>query len=173
MRCPFCGYLETQVKDSRPAEDSAAIRRRRSCPSCGARFTSYERVQLRELMVKKSTGESEVFSRDKLYKSMSLALQKRPIDEDKVERTVNSIIRQLELLGENEIPSGMIGKKTMDALYSLDKVAYVRYASVYQDFRHTGDFTNFIHELQSRIKDDAKDIPPDEIVIPKKKKKDE
>lgn len=159
MRCPFCGYLETQVKDSRPAEDNAAIRRRRSCPSCGARFTSYERVQLRELMVKKSNGEAEVFNRDKLHKSMFLALRKRPIDEDKLERTVNSIIRQLELLGENEIPSGLIGKKTMDALYSLDKVAYVRYASVYQDFRETGDFTDFIGELQRRIKDDAKTVP--------------
>lgn len=171
MRCPFCGYLETQVKDSRPAEDGASIRRRRSCPSCGARFTSYERVQLRELMVKKSDGESEVFSRDKLYKSMFVALRKRPIDEDKVERTVNSIIRQLELLGESEIPTDMIGKKTMDALYSLDKVAYVRYASVYQDFRETGDFTDFIHELQSRVKEEVKELPA-EIMLPPKKKKE-
>lgn len=170
MRCPFCGYLETQVKDSRPAEDSAAIRRRRSCPSCGARFTSYERVQLRELMVKKSDGEAEVFSRDKLYKSMFVALRKRPIDQDKLERTVNSIIRQLELLGENEIPTDMIGKKTMDALYSLDKVAYVRYASVYQDFRETGDFTDFIQELQRRIKDSAHEIPEEISLAPKKKK---
>lgn len=159
MRCPFCGYLETQVKDSRPAEDNAAIRRRRSCPSCGARFTSYERVQLRELMVKKSDGESEVFSRDKLHRSMFVALRKRPIDEDKLERAVNSIIRQLELLGESEIPTDMIGKKTMDALYSLDKVAYVRYASVYQDFRETEDFTDFIRDLQRRIEDDLKVDP--------------
>ena len=115
MRCPFCGYLETQVKDSRPAEDNAAIRRRRSCPSCGARFTSYERVQLRELMVKKSNGDTEVFNRDKLHKSMFLALRKRPIDEEKLERTVNSIIRQLELLGESEIATDTIGRKTMDA----------------------------------------------------------
>jgi transcriptional repressor NrdR len=171
MRCPFCGYLETQVKDSRPAEDNAAIRRRRSCPSCGARFTSYERVQLRELMVKKSNGESEVFNRDKLHKSMFLALRKRPIDEEKLERTVNSIIRQLELLGENEIPTDMIGKKTMDALFSLDKVAYVRYASVYQDFRETGDFTDFIHELQRRIKDVAKELGEDDLLPPKKKGK--
>ena len=170
MRCPFCGYLETQVKDSRPAEDNAAIRRRRSCPSCGARFTSYERVQLRELMVKKSNGESEVFNRDKLHKSMFLALRKRPIDEDKLERTVNSIIRQLELLGEGEISTGAIGRKTMDALFKLDKVAYVRYASVYQDFRETGDFTDFVHELQRRIKDEAKELPPEEVLPPKKKK---
>lgn len=155
MRCPFCGYLETQVKDSRPAEDNAAIRRRRSCPSCGARFTSYERVQLRELMVKKSDGETEIFARDKLYKSMSLALRKRPVDEEKLERAVNSIIRQLELLGENEITSDMIGKKTMDALFMLDKVGYVRYASVYQDFRNTEDFTDFVQELQRRVQDDA------------------
>jgi len=167
MRCPFCGYLETQVKDSRPAEDNAAIRRRRSCPSCGARFTSYERVQLRELMVKKSDGEVEIFSRDKLYRSMSLALRKRPIDEEKLERAVNSIIRQLELLGENEITSDMIGKKTMDALFMLDKVGYVRYASVYQDFRNTDDFTDFVQELQRRVQDDATiEMPFDK---PKKK----
>lgn len=155
MRCPFCGYLETQVKDSRPAEDNAAIRRRRSCPSCGARFTSYERVQLRELTVKKSDGETEIFSRDKLYNSMSLALRKRPVDEEKLERTVNSIIRQLELLGENEIPSDLIGRKTMDALFTLDKVGYVRYASVYQDFRNTDDFTDFVQDLQRRVQDDS------------------
>jgi transcriptional repressor NrdR len=171
MRCPFCGYLESQVKDSRPAEDNSAIRRRRSCPSCGARFTSYERVQLRELMVKKSTGETEVFNRDKLHKSMFLALRKRPIDEEKLERTVNSIIRQLELSGKTEIPTDLIGRKTMDALFSLDKVAYVRYASVYQDFRETGDFTDFIHELQRRIKDNAKELD-ENILLPPKKKKD-
>ena len=171
MRCPFCGYLETQVKDSRPAEDNAAIRRRRSCPSCGARFTSYERVQLRELMVKKSNGDTEVFNRDKLHKSMFLALRKRPIDEEKLERTVNSIIRQLELLGESEIATDTIGRKTMDALFRLDKVAYVRYASVYQDFRETGDFTDFIHELQRRIKDDVKEISPEDVLPPKKKDK--
>lgn len=170
MRCPFCGYLETQVKDSRPAEDNAAIRRRRSCPSCGARFTSYERIQLRELMVKKSNGDTEVFNRDKLHKSMFLALRKRPIDEEKLERTVNSIIRQLELLGESEIATDTIGRKTMDALFRLDKVAYVRYASVYQDFRETGDFTDFIHELQRRIKDEAKALPPEEVLPPKEKK---
>jgi transcriptional repressor NrdR len=112
-------------------------------------------VQLRELMVKKSDGETEIFARDKLYKSMSLALRKRPIDEEKLERAVNSIIRQLELLGENEISSDMIGKKTMDALFMLDKVGYVRYASVYQDFRNTDDFTDFVQDLQRRVQDDG------------------
>ena len=157
MRCPFCGYVETQVKDSRPAEDGAAIRRRRNCPSCEARFTSYERVQLRELIVKKSDGETELFSRDKLYRSMILALRKRPVDEDKLDRMVNTIIRQLELSGETEITSGMIGKAAMDALYSLDKVGYVRYASVYRDFRDTNDFTDFVKDLQNRIKKEEKD----------------
>ncbi len=157
MRCPFCGYVETQVKDSRPAEDGASIRRRRNCPSCEARFTSYERVQLRELIVKKSNGETELFSRDKLYRSMILALRKRPVDEEKLDRMVNTIIRQLELAGETEITSGTIGKAAMDALYSLDKVGYVRYASVYRDFRDTGDFTDFVKDLQNRIKKEEKD----------------
>lgn len=170
MRCPFCGYLETQVKDSRPAEDNAAIRRRRSCPSCTARFTSYERVQLRELNVKKSDGETELFSRDKLYHSMAVALRKRPVDEDKLERTVNSIIRQLELMGENEITSDIIGRKTMDALFMLDKVGYVRYASVYNDFRNTEDFTDFVQDLQRRVQDDAT-LQLDLETAKKKKKK--
>ncbi len=157
MRCPFCGYVETQVKDSRPAEDGAAIRRRRSCPSCEARFTSYERVQLRDLMVKKSDGKIEPFSRDKLYRSMALALRKRPVDEEKLERIVNSIIRQLELSGESEIPTDTIGKRAMDAIYSLDKVAYVRYASVYDDFTETGDFTDFIRDLDRRMTEEEKE----------------
>lgn len=169
MRCPFCGYLETQVKDSRPAEDNAAIRRRRSCPSCTARFTSYERVQLRELTVKKSTGESEPFSRDKLHHSMAVALRKRPVDEEKLERTVNSIIRQLELMGDTDITSDMIGRKTMDALFMLDKVGYVRYASVYHDFRNTEDFTDFVQDLQRRVQDDA--TLPMNLETDKKKKK--
>jgi transcriptional repressor NrdR len=160
MRCPFCGYVETQVKDSRPAEDGAAIRRRRSCPSCGARFTSYERVQLRDLFVKKSTGEVELFSRDKLYKSMIIALRKRPVDQEKLDLMVNSIIRQLELSGESELPTDLIGKKAMDALYTLDKVGYVRYASVYRDFRDTDDFTDFVKELDRRIKDEKKQPEP-------------
>lgn len=154
MKCPFCGYVETQVKDSRPAEDGAAIRRRRSCPSCAARFTSYERIQLRELMVKKSTGEVEAFNRDKMHRSMALALRKRPIDEDMLDRAVNSIVRQLELTGEAEITSEMIGTMVMRALYDLDAVGYVRYASVYRDFRNTNDFTDFIVDLQKRLKEE-------------------
>jgi len=157
MRCPFCGYVETQVKDSRPAEDGAAIRRRRSCPSCEARFTSYERVQLRELMVTKSDGKTEPFSRDKLFRSMSLALRKRPVEEEKLDRIVNSIIRQLELSGESEIPTDTIGKRAMDALYALDKVAYVRYASVYNEFGETEDFTDFIRDLERRITEEKKE----------------
>jgi transcriptional repressor NrdR len=157
MKCPFCGYVETQVKDSRPAEDGAAIRRRRSCPSCEARFTSYERVQLRDLMVKKSNGKVEAFSRDKLYRSMSLALRKRPVEEEKLDRIVNSIIRQLELSGESEIATDVIGKLSMDSLYALDKVGYVRYASVYNEFAETEDFTDFVRDLERRITDEAKE----------------
>jgi transcriptional repressor NrdR len=157
MRCPFCGYVETQVKDSRPAEDGAAIRRRRSCPSCEARFTSYERVQLRDLMVIKSNGKTEPFSRDKLHRSMSVALRKRPFDLEKLDRVVNSIIRQFELSGEGEIATADIGKRAMDALYTLDYVGYVRYASVYNEFAETDDFTNFIRDLDRRISEEEKD----------------
>lgn len=154
MKCPFCGYVETQVKDSRPAEDGAAIRRRRSCPSCAARFTSYERIQLRDLFVKKSTGEVEPFNRDKLHRSMSVALRKRPIDDDTLDRAINSIVRQLELSGDSEITSETIGTMVMRALYELDTVGYVRYASVYRDFRNTGDFTDFIRDLQTRLQEE-------------------
>lgn len=154
MKCPFCGYVETQVKDSRPAEDGAAIRRRRSCPSCAARFTSYERIQLRDLFVKKSTGEVEPFNRDKLHRSMSVALRKRPVEEDTLDRAINSIVRQLELSGDAEITSETIGTIVMRALYDLDTVGYVRYASVYRDFRNTGDFTDFIRDLQTRLQED-------------------
>jgi transcriptional repressor NrdR len=154
MKCPFCGYVETQVKDSRPAEDGAAIRRRRSCPSCAARFTSYERIQLRDLFVKKSTGEVEPFNRDKLHRSMSVALRKRPIDDDTLDRAINSIVRQLELSGDSEITSETIGTMVMRALYDLDTVGYVRYASVYRDFRNTNDFTDFIRDLQTRLQEE-------------------
>jgi transcriptional repressor NrdR len=154
MKCPFCGYVETQVKDSRPAEDGAAIRRRRSCPSCAARFTSYERIQLRDLFVKKSTGEVEPFNRDKLHRSMSVALRKRPVEEDTLDRAINSIVRQLELSGDSEITSETIGTMVMRALYELDTVGYVRYASVYRDFRNTGDFTDFIRDLQTRLQEE-------------------
>ena len=132
MRCPFCGHEDTQVKDSRPAEDSATIRRRRMCPNCGARFTTFERVQLRELTVVKSSGQREPFDRDKLARSMQISLRKRPVEPDRVERAVNGIVRRLESMGETEIPTKVIGEMVMDALGHLDQVAYVRFASVYR-----------------------------------------
>ena len=144
MRCPFCGHAESQVKDSRPSEEGAAIRRRRSCPQCGGRFTTFERVQLRELTIIKRSGRRTPFDREKLVRSISVAIRKRPIDPERVERMVNSIVRQLEQLGETEIPSTVVGEMVMKALKSLDDVAYVRYASVYRDFRHTDDFASFL-----------------------------
>ena len=147
MRCPFCGHNDTQVKDSRPTEDNAAIRRRRFCPNCAARFTTFERVQLRELTVIKSTGKREPFDRDKLQRSMSLALQKRQVDPDRIERVVNGIVRRLESSGESEIPTKLIGELIMDALATLDQVAYVRFASVYRNFREARDFEEFIGKL--------------------------
>jgi transcriptional repressor NrdR len=149
MRCPFCGNEETQVKDSRPTEDHAAIRRRRSCPDCGQRFTSFERVQLREMTVLKSGGRKQPFDRDKIIKSMQLALQKRPIEFDKIEKVTTGIVRKLESQGEQEIQSGAIGAAVMMALKDLDTVAYIRYASVYKDFRQPDDFNEFVEELQS------------------------
>ncbi|MDJ0895701.1 MAG: transcriptional regulator NrdR [Alphaproteobacteria bacterium] len=144
MRCPFCGNSDTQVKDSRPTEDASAIRRRRFCPNCGARFTTFERIQLRELTVLKSTGQREPFDREKLLGSMAIALRKRPVDEDRLERVVNGIVRRLESSGESEIKTGTIGKMAMEALANLDSVAYVRFASVYKDFREARDFETFI-----------------------------
>jgi transcriptional repressor NrdR len=146
MRCPFCGHLESQVKDSRPSEDGAAIRRRRLCPECGGRFTTFERVQLRELTIVKRSGRRSPFDREKLVRSISLAMQKRPVDPERVERMVNGIVRQLESLGETELPSSAVGEMAMKALKSLDDVAYVRYASVYRDFRETSDFAKFLGE---------------------------
>ena len=147
MRCPFCGAEDTQVKDSRPTEEGGAIRRRRSCTSCGARFTTFERVQLRELIVVKTNGKREPFDRDKLARSMHIALRKRPVDPDRVERVVNGIVRRLESLGENEIPSATVGELVMDALATLDQVAYVRFASVYRNFREARYFENFVGSL--------------------------
>ena len=147
MRCPFCGNEDTQVKDSRPTEDNSAIRRRRQCPNCGARFTTFERVQLRELTVLKSNAQRETFDRDKLLRSMTIALQKRPIDLDRLDRVVNGIVRRLESSGESEIPSKLIGELVMDALASLDQVAYVRFASVYRNFREARDFEAFIEKI--------------------------
>jgi len=149
MRCPFCGNDDTQVKDSRPTEDSSAIRRRRFCPGCGARFTTFERVQLRELTVIKSGGQREPFDREKLLRSMRIALRKRPVDADRVDRVVNSLVRQLESSGESEIPAKQIGEMVMNALSTLDSVAYVRYASVYKDFREAADFNEFLGTLKS------------------------
>ena len=147
MRCPFCGNEDTQVKDSRPTEDNSAIRRRRQCPNCGARFTTVERVQLRELTVVKGTGQREPFDRDKLLRSMMIALRKRPVDAERTERVVNGLVRRLESSGESEIPSKLIGEMVMDALASLDPVAYVRFASVYRNFREARDFEEFVGKL--------------------------
>ncbi len=147
MRCPFCGSDDTQVKDSRPTEDNATIRRRRYCPSCGSRFTTFERVQLRELTVVKKNGEKAPFDRDKVMRSLKIALRKRPVDDDKIERIVNGIQRRLETLGESEIPTKVVGEMIMDNLHDLDPVAYVRFASVYRNFREAKDFEDFIGEL--------------------------
>jgi transcriptional repressor NrdR len=149
MRCPFCGHDDTQVKDSRPTEDNSAIRRRRFCPSCGSRFTTFERIQLRELTVVKKNGKRAPFDRDKLARSIQIALRKRPVEPDRVERIVNSIQRRLESSGESEIPSTQVGELVMDALRNLDPVAYVRFASVYRNFREAKDFEDFVGNLEN------------------------
>jgi transcriptional repressor NrdR len=146
MRCPFCGHDETQVKDSRPSEDGAAIRRRRLCPACEGRFTTFERVQLRELTILKRSGRRAPFDRDKLARSLSVALRKRPVEPERVERMISTIVRQLESMGETELPSSTIGELIMKHLKQLDDVAYVRYASVYRDFRETQDFAHFLSQ---------------------------
>ena len=146
MKCPFCGDLESQVKDSRPSEDGAAIRRRRMCPECGGRFTTFERVQLRELMILKRSGRRAPFDREKLARSISIATRKRPVQAERVERMINAIVRQLESMGETELPSHVVGEMVMKSLKALDDVAYVRYASVYRDFRQTEDFAKFLSE---------------------------
>ncbi|HUI16028.1 MAG TPA: transcriptional regulator NrdR [Alphaproteobacteria bacterium] len=147
MRCPFCGHEDTQVKDSRPTEDNAAIRRRRFCPACGSRFTTFERVQLRELMVVKKNGQRVLFDRDKLVHSIQIACRKRPVDPERIERIVNGIVRRLESSGESDIRSETIGELVMDALRTLDPVAYVRFASVYRNFREAKDFEEFVEQL--------------------------
>ena len=144
MRCPFCGHEDTIVKDSRPSEDNSAIRRRRQCPACGARCTTFERVQLRELMVVKKNESRTVFDREKLVRSMNISCRKRPVEQDQIELIVNSIQRRLESSGETEIPTKIIGELVMDALKELDRVAYLRFASVYKDFQETDDFRRFI-----------------------------
>ena len=148
MRCPFCNNDETQVKDSRPTEDGASIRRRRFCTECGARFTTFERVQLREMTVIKNDERRQVFDRDKIMRSMSVALRKRPVEAEHIERSANGIVRQLETMGEPEIHSSHIGELVMRALAQLDVVAYIRYASVYKDFRKPQDFDSFLKELK-------------------------
>lgn len=151
MRCPFCSHPDTQVKDSRPTEDNTAIRRRRACPECGARFTTFERVHLRELTVIKANGKREPFDRDKLERSMRIALRKRPVDEERISRVVASLVRRLETLGETEIPANQVGEVVMEALRSLDSVAYVRFASVYKNFREAKDFEDFIGSLDEDV----------------------
>lgn len=148
MRCPFCGYDDTQVKDSRPSEDNAAIRRRRFCPQCDARFTTFERVQLRELIVVKNDGTKKPFDRDKLARSMRIALRKRPVEEEKLEQVINGLVRQMETSGEGEITTRQIGELVMETLRRLDHVGYVRYASVYRDFRSPADFKEFVETLK-------------------------
>ena len=147
MRCPFCGHDDSQVKDSRPSEDNSAIRRRRHCPECGGRFTTFERVQLRELIVIKKNNRREAFDRYKLERSITHALRKRPVERERVDRMITSIVRRLESMGENEILANVIGELVMQALASLDKVAYVRFASVYRNFREVKDFEKFIGGL--------------------------
>ena len=158
MRCPYCGRLDTQVKDSRPTDDASAIRRRRTCPDCAGRFTTFERVQLRELMIVKRSGRRVPFDRDKLQRSVEVALRKRPVEPERIERMINGIVRQLESRGEGDIPSETVGQLVMEGLKALDDVAYVRFASVYRNFREAKDFGDLIGELTSEEPAD----PPDE-----------
>lgn len=148
MHCPFCSAVDTQVKDSRQAEDGSAIRRRRACTECGGRFTTYERTQLRDLTVIKNNGTKEPFDREKLRHSMSIPLRKRPVEPEQLEKAVNGIVRQMESSGETEFESKKIGELVMQAFAELDQVAYVRYASVYKDFREVEDFNEFVGDLQ-------------------------
>ncbi len=147
MRCPFCDNLDTQVKDSRPSEDGSTIRRRRYCPACNSRFTTFERVQLRELTVIKSSGERKPFDRDKITRSLQIALRKRPVEPDAVEKITNRIVQKLESRGESEVETGDIGALVMDELGALDKVGYIRYASVYRNFAEAKDFEEFVETI--------------------------
>ena len=158
MRCPFCGHEDTQVKDSRLSESGAAIRRRRVCISCGQRFTTIERVQLRELTVQKSDGRRVPFDREKIARSIRVALRKRPVDEERIERIVNGLVRQFEASGDTEITSAAVGEAVMETLKAVDAVAYVRFASVYRDFREARDFETFLGGLG----DEPLRDPPDE-----------
>ena len=146
MLCPFCGSEDTQVKDSRPAEDGSAIRRRRLCGACGARFTTFERVQLREITIVKRSGRRSVFDRDKLERSFQIALRKRDVNADNIARSINEIVRQMESHPDGDVPSAQVGELVMEALSELDQVAYVRYASVYRNFREAKDFEAFVEK---------------------------
>jgi transcriptional repressor NrdR len=164
MRCPYCGSLDTQVKDSRPTDDSSAIRRRRVCPDCGGRFTTFERVQLRELFVVKRSGRRVPFDRDKLQASAEVALRKRAVEPERVERMINGIVRQLESQGETDVPSETVGELLMEGLKALDDVAYVRFASVYKNFREAKDFEALLEKLGDAEKGEgsrAEALPPD------------
>lgn len=147
MRCPYCMNADTQVKDSRPTEDNSVIRRRRVCPDCGGRFTTFERIQLRDLTIIKNTGRKVPFDRDKLMRSVQVALRKRPVEPERIERMVSGIVRRLENLGESEIPAKLVGELVMEGLYALDQVGYVRFASVYRNFREAKDFEEFLGEM--------------------------
>ena len=151
MRCPFCANDDSQVKDSRPTEDGGAIRRRRQCPACGARFTTFERIQLREMIVVKKSGKREGFDRDKLARSIGIACRKRPIEPQRIERLVNAVVRRLESAGESELGVGTIGEMVMEGLQALDPVAYIRFASVYRDFREARDFETFVGSLSGSV----------------------
>ena len=150
MRCPFCSHEDSQVRDSRPTEDNTAIRRRRICEQCGSRFTTFERIQLRDLTVIKKNNQKELFDRDKMFKSLSLALRKRNVDQEKIEKIINAIVRRLENAGESEITTNLIGEYIMEALSNLDQVAYVRFASVYKNFREAKDFEDFLGSLDDK-----------------------
>jgi len=147
MRCPFCGFEDTQVKDSRPTDDRSAIRRRRFCTNCAARFTTFERVQLRDLTVVKKDGSREPFDREKLARSIHISMRKRPVEPERIERIINSIVRQLESSGESDVPTDEIGGRVMEALANLDQVAYVRFASVYRNFHEAKEFTEFVDNI--------------------------
>jgi len=167
MRCPYCASLDTQVKDSRPSDDHTAIRRRRVCPDCGGRFTTFERVQLRELMVLKRSGRRVPFDREKVERSIALAIRKRPVPPERIERLVNGIVRQLENAGESDVSSERIGELVMEGLKGLDDVAYVRFASVYRNFREAREFGALIEQLRNLSEDDAEpEAPPPEDETP-------
>jgi transcriptional repressor NrdR len=156
LRCPYCGFADSVVKDSRPAEEDTAVRRRRGCMQCGGRFTTFERVQLRDLVVVKRDGRKAVFERDKLRRSVMIALQKRPVSEEQLDQMISGIVRRLENMGESEIKTSDIGQMVMDSLGGLDPVAFIRYASVYKDFKSPADFARFV-ESQTEDGDEVKD----------------